>query len=300
METISICGRSLNERDIEDISRLIQKHRDKSRRFISQRLCEQWNWRYAHGHLKDSKCRTLLVELERRSLIKLPALPERYRKMVETIRARAARVAKVTVVDNISAVSQLTGSVGNYGSLSLKVVNRTEEEKLWNSLIHQYHYQGYKFAVGSDLKYLAYLDGQMVACLGWASAAWRIKGRDTFIGWTNQERLGNLHKVVNNVRFLILPQVKVKFLASKLLAQSVKQLPKDWQRIHGHKIVLLETFVERNRFKGTCYKAANWMYAGHTKGTAKSGNSHHYHGIIKDIYVYPLRKDFRNFLREAQ
>ncbi|MEK7850712.1 MAG: Druantia anti-phage system protein DruA, partial [Deltaproteobacteria bacterium] len=150
--------------------------------------------------------------------------------------------------------------------------------------------------VGSYLKYLAYLDDQLVACLGWGSAAWKVACRDSLIGWSTPLRKKNLSKVANNVRFLVLPWVKVEHLASKVLAANVKRLAADWHSLYQESIVLLETFVDISRFRGTCYRAANWRYVGDTKGIAKSGNVHCYHGQPKAVYLYPLGSDFRERL----
>ncbi len=136
-----------------------------------------------------------------------------------------------------------------------------------------------------------------VACLGWGSAAWSLTQREAWIGWDKKTKDKNLGGIVNNIRFLILPWIKVKYLASHLLGLSAKRISRDWFEKYGESVYLLETFVETDRFKGTCYKAANWTYLGQTKGSSKRGSSHHYHGNIKDIYAYPLREDFRNKLR---
>ena len=151
--------------------------------------------------------------------------------------------------------------------------------------------------MGKSLKYIAYINGDPVACLGWGSAAWSLKPRDEWIGWTKEEKDRNLCGIVNNVRFLILPWIRIKYLASYLLGLSVKALPQDWQKSYGHPIYLLETFVEKERFAGTCYKAANWIELGETKGSAKRGGSHSYHGNIKKIFMYPLCNDFREKLK---
>ena len=160
----------------------------------------------------------------------------------------------------------------------------------------QHHYLGYRQIVGNHLKYIAFIDDRPVACLGWGSAAWKLKSRDNFVGWNPKTRRNNLHFVANNTRFLILPWVSVKCLASKILALNAKRICDDWLNTYHYPLYLLETFIEKNRFKGTCYKAANWVCTGQTKGTAKKGHIHLNHGNIKDVYLYPLRKDFRKKL----
>jgi hypothetical protein len=162
--------------------------------------------------------------------------------------------------------------------------------------MEQHHYLGYRQIVGNHLKYIAFIGDQPVACLGWGSAAWSVKSRDSFIGWDKSTKENNLHFVVNNTRFLILPWISIKYLASKVLALCARKIPDDWLSVYNHPLYLLETFVEKDRFKGTCYKAANWIQVGHTKGIAKRGHDHLFHGNIKDVYLYPLGKNFRKKL----
>lgn len=290
MKEFSICEKTLSANHLEDIRSVIKEHWDKGRSFISRMLCERWDWRYAHGHLRDMQCRSFLLGLERGGIIKLPPrLKPNNNK---------SRKPKVAILEDGKMVFQLEGGIEEYDDLELKLVSQREEEALWNSLIHQYHYQGCRFVIGSYLKYLVFLKGMAVGCLGWGSAAWKVKCRDDFIGWTTLQRRANLFSVVNNVRFLLLP--RIRNLASKVLSRSIKSLSQDWERIHRRKIFLLETFIERGRFSGGCYKASNWLHVGATKGSAKRGQSYHYHGIIKDVYVYPLRKNFRNLLKQEQ
>jgi len=180
--------------------------------------------------------------------------------------------------------------------VKLKSVRNTSLEPLYNSLVQQHHYLGYRQIVGNHLKYIAFINDRPVTCLRWGSAAWSVKSRDSFIGWDKSTKEKNLRLVANNTRFLILPWVSVKCLASKILALSAKRISHDWVNIYNHPLYLLETFVEKERFRGTCYKAANWLCVGQTKGTTKRGNHHLVHGNIKDVYLYPLRKDFRKKL----
>ena len=286
-----ICGRTILEEDLTFIRGLIQQHWSRGRTFISQELCRIWQWRHPNGYLKDILCRRLLLELEQYSLIELP--PRICNNNNNS--KRSIQVSKPRVPISTTPIS---GKLHDLSPFQLKIVTRTPEEPLWNWLIHKYHYQGYRFLVGSKLKYLAYLKDRPIACLGWGSAAWRIKGRDQFVGWDDAQRRKNLPHVVNNLRFLVLPWVSIKYLASHLLSLNIKRLPDDWQRVHGYPIYLLETFVEKDRFLGTCYRASNWIYAGQTRGSAKSGTKHHFHGNIKDVYLYPLTSHFRERLKQ--
>jgi len=180
--------------------------------------------------------------------------------------------------------------------VELKLVRNTDLEILYNSLIQEHHYLGFRQIVGNHLKYMAFIGQRPVACIGWGSAAWSVKSRDAFIDWNKKTKENNLHFVANNTRFLILPWISVKCLASKILALNAKRISNDWLTTYNHPLYLLETFVEQNRFKGTCYKAANWILTGQTKGTAKRGHDHLFHGKIKDVYLYTLRKDFKQKL----
>jgi len=190
----------------------------------------------------------------------------------------------------------LHGKPSQFPPVQLQPVRNTSFEPLYNSLIQEHHYLGYRQIVGNHLKYMVFIGEQPVACLGWGSAAWSVKSRESFIQWDKPSKDNNLHLVVNNTRFLILPWINIKFLASKILALNARRISEDWFKIYHHHVYLLETFVEQDRFKGTCYKAANWARVGQTKGTAKRGHDHLFHGKIKDVYLYPLRKDFRKKL----
>ena len=180
------------------------------------------------------------------------------------------------------------------------MVRRTTDEALWNYLVCRYHYKSYKIIVGAHLKYIAWLNSQPIACLAWNSTVFRIQSRDDFIGWNKDARTRNNRFMVNNSRFLILPWVGIKNLASFLLGLSARTISNDWERFYGYPVYLLETFVERDRFAGTCYKAANWIRTGETKGHAKKNKKFYYHGQIKDVYLYPLVADFRSRLGVTQ
>lgn len=262
-------------------------HWDKGRKHISRVLCQEWNWRQPNGRLKDMACREVLLTLKRKGLI---SLPPRLNSANNDKRNRSIPLVDIEQ-------TPLRGKPSQFQPVRLRLVRNTSLEPLYNSLVQQHHYLGYRQIVGNHLKYIAFIDDQPVACLGWGSAAWSVKSRDSLIGWNKTTKENNLHFVANNTRFLILPWVKVKFLASKLLALNARRILADWMKVYNHPIYLLETFVEQERFKGTCYKAANWLCVGQTKGTAKRGHDHLFHGKIKDVYLYPLRKDFRKKLK---
>ncbi len=286
MLPITIRKRTITADDIVPIQATINEHWAKGRKHISRILCRQWNWLQPNGRLKDMACRDVLLTLSRTGLITLPPI------LNNANNEKRNRTIPVVNIDQ----SSLHETLANLGPIDLKPVRNTKLEPLYNSLIHQHHYLGYRQIVGNHLKYIAFIGDRPVACLGWGSAAWKVKSRDTLIGWDTKTRTNNLHLVANNTRFLILPWVSVKCLASKILALNARRICADWLDTYNYPLYLLETFVEKNRFKGTCYKAANWLCTGQTKGIAKKGHLHVKHGNIKDVYLYPLSKDFRNKL----
>jgi hypothetical protein len=286
MLPITIRKRTIHKADLELIQATVNKHWDRGRKCISKVLCQQWNWLQPNGRLKDMACREVLLTLNRKGLITLPP------RLNSANNDKRNRSIPVVEIDK----SSLNGKLSDLAPVKVKLVRNTPLEPLYNSLIQQHHYLGYRQIVGNHLKYMAFANGQPVACLGWGSAAWSVKSRDSFIGWDKSTKEKNLYFVANNTRFLILTWVSVKCLASKLLGLTAKRISNDWLEIYNHPLYLLETFVEKNRFAGTCYKASNWIWVGQTKGTAKKGHDHLFHGNIKDVYLYPLRKDFRKKL----
>ncbi|ODS32788.1 MAG: hypothetical protein SCARUB_02108 [Candidatus Scalindua rubra] len=289
MLPITIRKRTITANELRFIKEIVNKNWDKGRTNISKVLCKEWNWRQPNGSLKDMACRELLLRLKRRDLLELP--PSKSSRRI----IRRKPIEKPSVDE-----SPISGRIDQLPPISIQMVRWTRHEPLWNSLVHYHHYQSYSSTVGQHLKYIVWIDKNAVACLGWGSASWSVKSRDLFIGWNKSTKEKNLHLVINNTRFLILPWVSVKHLASKILALNAKKIFADWLSIYKHPVYLLETFIEKDRFRGTCYKAANWIHVGQTKGTSKKGNNHLFHGNIKDVYLYPLRKDFRLVLNSFQ
>jgi len=282
-------SRELDVQSIAFIRATIAQHYAKGRSHISRVLCKAWGWVQPNGKLKEYGARDLLLRLEENGFVKLPP------------RLRPKNNLKRRSFDQIPLFikSQLGGSVGDYDKPAIRLA-KSQDSYLWDYLLHHYHYLGLPKLVGAHLKHLVLIDAQVVACIGWASAAWKVKDRDTFIGWDESIKRKNLYLIANNVRFLILPWVRVKGLASKALSLSLRRLSSDWQQCYGHRVYLAETFVDKARFKGTCYQAANWHCVGQTKGSAKRGNAYHYHGHPKAIYLYPLHRRFRRFLCDDQ
>lgn len=281
-----IRGRHIGPDDLHEIRAAISEHWSSGRSAISRLLCERWDWRQPNGRLKDRACRVLLLALEAKGAIELPP------RQKESFRAPRRADRRSFAVDT----SPLEGPVGAFGSLTIAMVRRTPDEALWDYLVDTHHYLGRPWIVGSYLKYLAYLDGRLVAALGWGSAAWKVGCRDELIGWDARTRQANLHQVVNNVRFLILPWVRVRHLASKVLAANLKVLAADWQHFYAHPIVLAETFVDTERFQGTCYQAANWSRIGETRGRGKYDRQNEFSQPVKAVYLRPLQKNYRELL----
>lgn len=285
--TITYRGRLISPSDIGLIRKIISTNPCASRRFISQELCRAWNWRQANGALKDMVCRSLLLLLASKGLIHLPP-PKRKPPNPLANRKPPVRVA----VDQ----TPIHGPIGALFPIHLVQVRRSPQEKLCNSLINEHHYLGYTQPVGEHLKYIAFSDGRPIACVMWSSAPWYIGVRDRFIGWDVTTRKNNLHLIAYQSRFLILPWVRVPHLASHLLALNRHHISKDWEKIYAHPVHLLETFVDTQRFQGTCYKADNWHYAGHTTGRGKLSKSQKAVLPKKSVYLYPLSKNFRQQL----
>jgi hypothetical protein len=253
-------ARQLDSEDIRFIRDLISKHYQHGRSYISRALCEAWQWVQPNGKLKECAARDLLLRLEEQGLVELPA------------RLRPKNNLKEKSLDQVSFFLQehLNGSAGEHDRPCIELAH-SQGNYLWDYLVHHHHYLGLPKLVGEHLRYLVYINGQVVACLSWASAAWKVKARDQFIGWDEETKRRNLQLIANNTRFLIPDWVRVKHLACRVLALNLRRLSADWQRIYDHPVYLAETFVDISRFEGTCYRAANFIFVGQTKGSAKKG-----------------------------
>jgi len=278
-------GRAFAAQEIERIDALIRKHPQASRQQLSYRVCEVFDWRKPNGSLKDMSCRVALLRMHREGLIELPAP----RHKVNPCRDFARRTAQAAPGPLLEA------AVHELDELRLERVER-QASALWNEYIDRYHYLGYKPLPGAQLRYFAYAGDRLVGLLGFGAAAWKTGPRDEWIGWSREQRRRNLGAVVNHARYLILPWIRVKGLASKLLAMASRGLAEDWAGRYGYRPVLLETFVEAERFAGTCYRAANWTCVGRTQGRGKLGDHRLGQVPIKTVWVYPLAKDFRERL----
>ncbi len=282
-------GRVVSESDIELVRAVIREHPAVSRRELSRKLCHAWNWVQANGAPCDMVCRGLMLALERSGHVRLPRAKGIHANPL-AVRARA----RPPEVD----ASPVSGNLKDLGPLEYRLVRRTREEAIFNGLIEHHHYLGYTQPVGEHLKYMVYALGRPIACLAWSSAARHLGPRDRFIGWDPEARRRNIRFIAYNTRYLIMPWVRVPHLASHILGRIARMLPRDWERIYGHRVYYLETFIDPERSRGTCYRAANWIPLGLTTGRGKDSNSHRPNRSLKQVLGYPLEKQFRRLLVE--
>ena len=282
--------RPITEADLTHIRAVVTALWARGRSAISRQLCADWHWVQPNGYPKAQVCRMLLVRLEQAGRLTLPPPLRPHNNHLR----RGARE-----VPSLIPAPVLTGRLGQVGPVTLTLVRTPAERRQWWAVIRAYHYLGGERIVGARLYYLAFCQGQLVAALGWGAAAWTVACRDHWIGWEAVTRQHGLRGLVNNVRFLILPQVKVKYLASHLLARCAKRLPTDWFQIHGYPIYLLETFVDRARFAGICYQAANWVAVGDTASPVRVGTKAVTAGAPKTVFCYPLVRTFRERLSRS-
>ena len=284
-------GRAVTDADVEFIRDLIERNRALSRRRLSAKLCEAWDWRQPNGELRDMVCRSLMLELHRAGLIELPAVRQRPPNNV-VLRRRHQRAT----ID----ATPLRQRLAEIRPLEYRQVRRSQEEKLFEALISEHHYLGYVQPVGEHLKYLVYAKGRPLACLAWSSAPRHLGPRDRFIGWSPQARRRNIRFLAYNTRYLILPWIQVPHLASHILGAMTRVLPRDWERLYRHPIWYLESFVEPGRFRGTCYRAANWKFLGLTTGRGKADQTGKANRPLKEVLGYPLTARFRDLLTDTQ
>jgi hypothetical protein len=290
MAEIRYRGREIGEEEILFIRALIEQYPKESRRKLSTRVCEAWQWRQANGALRDMVCRGMLLMLDRAGQITLP--PVRY----VPHNPLAHRVRPQPVLIDRTAIEY---PLRQLQPLAFEQVRRSAQEPLFNSLMEEHHYLGYEQPVGEQLKYLVWSEGRPIACLAWSSAPRHIGSRDRYIGWDAAARRSGIRFIAYNTRFLILPWVRVEHLASHILGRMVARISDDWQQMYGHPIYFLETFIDPERFRGTCYKAANWVLMGRTTGRGKQSNSYVPNRSIKEVLGYPLTKRFRELLGGA-
>ena len=268
------------------IRTLIAEDPSRHRFALSQLVCERLDWRRANGQLKDMSCRVAMLRMHRDGLIQLPAPRRRHGNGTLHRRRTAQAEPQLPIIARVDELPEL----------QVRPLADRREALLWREYVDRYHYLRYTPLPGAQQRYLVTSGRQVLAVIGFGASAWKAAARDRFIGWSVAQREARLHLVVNNARFLILPWVQVRNLASLVLAHSSRRLPDDWQARYGYRPVLLETFVQSDRFAGTSYRAANWRHVGQTQGRGKL-DVHRTHALPrKDIWLHPLRRDFRRRL----
>lgn len=283
---VNYCGRIFTAEEIKRIIELIASDPPRNRAQLSRLVCDELRWLRADGRRKDMSCRVAMIRMDRDGIISLP----RPRKGNGNGKIYGRKTPAADPDLPITADAQALGE------LQLQLIEDKGQSHLWNEYIQRYHYLGYSPLPGAQLRYFVRSQGKVLALLGFGASAWKVAPRDRFIGWTPEQRVRRLNLIVNNARFLILPWVRSHNLASKLLSMAARRLVSDWEKRYGYCPVLLETFVETQRFRGTCYKAANWIYLGETQGRGKLDVHKTASLPIKAVLVLPLQKNFRQVL----
>jgi hypothetical protein len=284
---ITYCGRRFSSEDLELMRQAAQDYAALGITEIARTVCEWLDWKRANGRLKNHECRLLLERLRDEGFLTLPPL--------RPCGKRGSRVPALTTISDPQSPIQST--IAALEPITLRLIDEAEGF-LFRQFIQRYHYLGYRVPVGANLRYLVESgNGRILALMQWTSPAWKMAARDQWIGWNSQQRASNLQRIVNNSRFLILPWVQVKGLASTILARANRQLPRQWKHHYGHEPLLLETLVDSARFSGTCYRAANWTCLGETVGRGRMDRHHQAHNAAKLIFVFPLNRHCREILR---
>lgn len=293
MQSISsekFCGQIVKKEQLQEIIEIIDTFPNLSRTELANTVCELFSWKRPTGKLKGVECRQFLERLDAKGVIHLPLCRHQFVKKAKT---------KVARTDQPDSQATISTKLKELSSILLIRVETREQRQLWYEYVDRYHYLGYQLPFGAQLRYFikSGATDDILGCFQFSSPAWKMAPRDRWIGWTDEQRKVKLQKVINNSRFLIFPWVEVKNLASAALALAAKTVPGDWQRCYGYRPVLMETLVDRKRFKGTCYKAANWIHMGKTTGRGRMDRDNKQQGAaVKEIFVYPLTSRFRQEL----
>jgi hypothetical protein len=285
-------GRIVTADDVKDIQRLIADNPTAARYTLSNKLCEFWDWRQPNGELKGPVCRSLMLSLYRSGHITLPEARVKMGGPVQSKEDSSVVAKRMESVDK----APIEINLADLGPLDIKQVRRSQHEKLFNSLIETFHYLGFTRPVGEHLKYMVWAQGRPVACMIWCSPIQHLNCRDNHIGWSAEQRLARRHFIAYNTRYLILPWVRVPHLASYLLGYFSRRISKDWEDLYAHSIFLLETFIEPERYKGTCYRAANWKSLGMTSGRGFRKKTSKGTVPTKELLVLPLHKKYRELM----
>lgn len=298
-DKISVNGRILTEEDIRQIIVITKLYPRLSYKELVKTICVNLRWSSLVDTKKQESIEELLQTLAEKKMIKLPAkrAPGNWSK--QGVKNAFKGPFKIVLTDRTEPLREINGIINDYSPCTVKLVSSVEEEELFNEYIERHHELKYGSPFGDRLKYFISIGGespQFVGCIMFSASSWALEKRDKWIGWGKEDRVSRLYLVVNNTRFLIFPWIKIKNLASWSLAEVAKRIQKDWYRKHRYVPVLLETFVDAGKYHGTCYKAANWTYIGSTKGRGRQDVLHKNLSSPKEIYMYPLIEDFRDYL----
>jgi hypothetical protein len=294
----NIHKKNITAEDIEFIQRIIEENPTWHRSRVSTEICRIWNWQGYNGEYKDIACRAMLRKLESKGMIILPRARNKSRTGSQKSRIETNQIS---VIFNEEESTAEQCQIEKIKPIGIELAHTGREKEIFSSMLSKYHYLGYKQHVGEHMKYLIIdKERKPISCLLFGSAAWTITDRDKYIGWGSEIRRKNLHYVTNNMRFLILPWIRIKNLASHILSQINGRIVEDWIERYKHPIYLIETFVESERYKGTCYKASNWIKVGQTKGRTRNDRYSKIKAPIKDIYLYPLVKNFKELLNKGE
>jgi hypothetical protein len=281
-------GRHVSVEDIASITQLIDQNPSWNRTRLSKELCVQWEWRKENGQMKDMACRTFLSKLEKLGHIRLPVS----QKVMPSISWNRNIEPVLHIKEPINELLK------DLYPLDIQLIEKGYKYKEFKYFISKYHYLGWSGTVGENLKYMIYdKHGRALGCVMFGAAAWKVAPRDSYIGWSPEVRKSNLNYITNNNRFLILPWVRVDHLASHILGKICRRVNQDWINKYNHPVYLLETFVEIDRFAGTCYKAANWVCVGQTQGRGKLDIKNECALPVKSIWLYPLTQSYREKLK---
>jgi hypothetical protein len=286
---VAFRGTVLDVRQLTRIQGLVDGGRGRTRQDLAREICRVFRWRRPNGAWAVRGARQLLIRLDKAGVIRLPA-PRRAQGRPR--REAVERAAALLSPAGAPGGAESSAPRGSGSTLLVRPI-RAGELLGWRAHMERFHYLGDAALVGESLRYLAQLDGALVALLSWGAASLRNAPRDGYVGWDEATRKANLGRVVNNQRFLILPWGRRPHLASRVLAANLRRLSRDWEEAYGHRVVLAETFVDTARFRGTCYRASNWIQVGETKGWSKSGGAYRFHGQPKSVWLYPLARDFK-------
>lgn len=297
-EIFKVKGRILSNGDIDQIVEMVKLYPRLSRKELIKTICVNLRWSAIAEGVSSKPVEDLLLEMESKEMIKLPPKKEgNWSKQVNK-KKPSRRKYTIPITEKTNPRDDVIGTINDFMPVELRLIKDVEEEFLWDEYVERYHVLKYGSPFGDRLKYFICIgkEQQYAGCMMFSASSWALQERDKWIGWTKEDRVSKLYLLINNTRFLIFPWIKIRNLASWSLAQASRRIQKDWWRNHRYTPVLLETFVDAEKYTGTCYKAANWIYLGNTKGRGRQDRNMQYLSSPKKIYVYPLVKDFKDYL----